>query len=140
MIVKLFENNLELIPKFKQDLIIENVKNQILETVRFFYLEEDIDEIRFYTKGPSFLNKSTNALFINVLLNMVESDDIMVDVDLHLSNISMKNTGENDPGLSYLSIYKKDISAWLLQTGSNSIIQFWYNFNEKESHDWNGAI
>lgn len=140
MIVKLFENNLELIPKFKQDLIIENVKNQILETVRFFYLEEDIDEIRFYTKGPSFLNQSTNALFINVLLNMVESDDIMVDVDLHLSNISMKNTCENDPGLSYLSIYKKDISAWLLQTGSNSIIQFWYNFNEKESHDWNGAI
>jgi hypothetical protein len=115
-----------------QKIIMKKISTNIVDSLSIIYDINDIKSMRFYIKGI----EKVVALQIIVSLKFIESDDVINITMDRMSKVNVPN--DDDPGLSFMMMYKIPIMDSLYGVSSHSEINFWYQFTNEEILKWNG--
>jgi len=141
MKVNLFDGINPLSITEKQGIIMKKIAKEILDHLSIVYNINEIRSMNFHIKG---IEKIT-SLQIIISLKFIESDDVIDVIVNKMSKVVARNSiggvpRDDDPGLSFMTMYKKSIMDSLSLDGrdASSEINFWYQFTNEEVLKWNG--
>lgn len=132
MKVNLLDGINRLVISEDQGSIMKKIAKEILDNLSIVYDINDIKLMDLHIKGM----EKVVALHIKVSLKFIESDDVINVIMDRMSKVNVPN--DDDPGLSFMIMYKRPIMDSLYGVSSHSEINFWYQFTNEEILKWNG--